>query len=171
MRRTPFGFLAGLLILLSAACGKVPTNSDSVYLGPYPIYKLKPGYKEVVPNSMAVKRYEQLFNYYAQYNVPLHRIVLGDSATIYLGLVVDPMPATLQDLLSSDSIWTQKASKQIGGGYLGLLSYRKGGYNVRYLQKSAKTKQVHAINLFTEDSATASFYYNGEKLFNGCLLL
>jgi len=156
-------------LFLAAACNKTP-KGNTVLLGPTPIYQLRPGYKEVIPNAMAVKRYQALFNYYSQYNVPLHRVVLGDTANIYLGLIVEPIPASLSVFAQSDSVWTRIVGRTYSKGEIALLKHAKAGYNVRYIAPSTLTKQVHAVNLLTKDSSLAARYYNHDPIFYGNIL-
>jgi hypothetical protein len=157
-----------LPLMMANTCQK---RKDAVYLGGTPVYQLSAETREVAPTPAAIKEYETKFNYYSQYNVPLHRVVMGKGQTVYLGLIVPPFPPTLSYFLASDSVWTQLESKKVGEGGMAFMKYALGGYNVRYVFASKKTAQTHAINLFTADSATARSYYDAEKPYKGALLL
>jgi hypothetical protein len=157
--RCLLSFFLFISVFASISCGRAPSKSENLYLGQDLIYSLEPGARIVIPAQAAVNEYEKKFNYYKQYNVPLHRIIINSNSTLYFGLVVEPMPAQLTDLIQPDSLWSVIATKSDKHGYWGFLKYAKGGYNVRCLTHSNKTKQVHAINLFTTDSAVAISYY------------
>jgi len=163
-------FLLAALTLLG--CSRKPGADSAVYLGPTPVYKLVPGTREVAPDAPTTKLYEGMFNFHPAYNQPLHRLVVGGNQTVYLGLVLPPLPAKLDELMVTDSAWTLVQSRPVGkGALLGLLKGRTGAYDVRYLGASVKSQMTHVINVYTQDSALAQSYYHAEPLLKGNLLL
>lgn len=140
-------------------------------MGPAQVYSLAPGDKVLAPEPASTQYYERLFNHHPQYNQPLHRIVKSTTQTVYLGIVVPPLPPSPADLLASDSIWQQKAMRKVGAAYAGFLQDGQGQYNVRYLAMSGKTKFLHVINLLTADSALARRQYEATPPLQGHVLL
>ena len=158
-----FGFLA--------ACKGPGQAPDVVYMGPAQVFALQPGAKVLAPEPASTAYYEQLFNHHPQYNQPLHRIVKSTANTVYLGVVMDPLPPSPADLLATDSVWTVVAARKVGAAQVGLLRGKGGQYNVRYLATSSKTKFLHVINLLTTDSADARQQYEANPPLHGRVLL
>jgi hypothetical protein len=162
---------AGLL----AACHAKPRLEHTVYYGSTAVYRLKPGAQEITPDKATTSFYSQRFNFHPRFNQPLHRVVRNSGTeTVYLGLVMPPVPGDLTVLTLPDSVWqlVDARSASPHAGRLALLrNARRGEYNVRYVNKIAATSNVHIINLLTSDSLLAKRYYAADSLFEGNLLL
>ena len=160
-------------VLLVTGCQRDHYQDHVVRFGATNVYKLTGGAREQTPDKSATQFYEQRFNFHPRFNQPLHRIVAGEGAeTVYLGIVVPPVPNNLGVLTQSDSVWTLVQEKTLTGkARLALLKNQRGEYDVRYVGASSKSNNTHVINLFTKDSVTARSYYDASKLFKGNLLL
>jgi hypothetical protein len=169
-------FCCGALLLLHGAlltgCQQAHTQSRTVYFGPTAVYRLPTGTREVKPDSASTAFYERRFNFHPRFNQPLHRVVAGIPAeTVYLGLVMAPVPADLGVLVAPDSVWQVVERKALPhAGQLALLRGRHGEFDVRYVGR-ASSGNTHVVNLLTRDSVVARSYYEAPKLFKGNLLL
>lgn len=176
MRFYQFSSLALVLLAgLATNCQPGRSQGRAVYFGPTAVYRLGKTDQEVTPDPAATTFYEQRFNFHPRFNQPLHRLVRGTGPeTVYLGLVMPPVPARLAALTAPDSVWqlVSERAEPHGNGRLALLkNVRRGEYNVRYVGKAAKSGNTHVINLLTADSAVARSYYVAKPLFKGNLLL
>ena len=169
-------WLGGALLVggvLMAACNKPVRTVRAVYFGPAPVYQLTDSTRELVPDESATAFYQRRFNFHPLVNQPLYRLVSSPTTDkVYLGLVLPPLPATLADLVVSDSVWQLMERRTLPQGAVLAWLRRKRGHewNVRYLGASAKTKNTHVINLLSTDSAAARRFYFAEKPFGGRLL-
>lgn len=160
-------------VILVTGCHRDQHQDHVVRFGATSVYKLTGGAREQTPNKSTTQFYERRFNFHPRFNQPLHRIVAGQGAeTVYLGIVVPPVPNDLGVLIQSDSVWSLLQENHLTGkARLALLKSKRGEYDVRYIGASSQSKNTHVINLLTEDSITARSYYDASKLFKGNLLL
>ena len=167
-----YGLIALSLLLTTMACTRQPPKGNAVYFGPTAVYRLTPETKELAPDQTTSKQYDASFNFHPNYNQPLHRIVAGGLQTVFLGIVVPPAPKDLAELTATDAQWTRMEVKALPkNAVMALLKDGRGAYDVRYLGLSAKSGQIHLVNLVTQDSILARSYYDADTLFKGNLLL